>query len=625
MPMMMRSIRRPLLGMALLGLLSVDANAVAPVTAGATPTATSTTLRAMQAEIARSIERLRLEGLQKPCFVSFALRDATTFEVVAELGGVMMRQHERERPDATRLQVGSYQHNDENFFAPSFGFGGGPAGAAMPLEDDEAGIRRALWLATDRLYKAAAEVYEKKQAALSGQTQNAEDKNLADFSAAPKVVQQIAAPRWSLDEEAWTALATELSARFRQHPDVFASQVRAFFYRAEVVFANSEGTQVVQPLTLAVVQIDAAARTADGDLVRNHAYHYAAAPDGLPKPAQLTAAVDRVVTELRALRDAPAFDQTYLGPVLFEEQAAAEFFAQRFFSGFDGLLGARRPLVDNPMLASALEQRMGKPLTDLLGKRLLNEQWSIKALPRTRVYQGRPLIGGSDVDGEGVVPPAEIVLVDRGTLKTLLANRTPVKGVASSNGHQRLLIGSADEAGEGLAPSVVAVTTSKGRSLADLRRALLAAAREQGLDYSLIVRRLTPEISSPHFAQLDAEGMLARARRDIQRPGALSDPVLVYRVAVADGREQLLRATSISGLGAGALRKISAGTQQTQVYDTLVRPVQLGFSFGGGGASGVAASFIVPQAVLVDELEVVSTKSSGAPRPPAVPSPLAKR
>jgi len=622
--MTMRSMRRPLLSIVLLAALTgvdVDAGASAPTGAPAAPTA----LRAMRAEMARSMERLRLEALQKPCFISYSLRDATTFEVVAELGGVVIRQHERERPDASRLLVGNYQRNDENFFAPSMAFGGGPDSAGMPLDDDEQGIRRALWLSTDRLYKAAAEAYEKKQAALSGQTRSAEEKELADFSSAARVEQQVVAPRWNLDEAAWTALTTELSARFRQHPDIFASQVRAFFYRAEVVFANSEGTQVTQPLTLAALQIEAATRAPDGELVRNHAYQYATAPDGLPKPVQLAATVDRLVTELRALRDAPAFDQTYLGPVLFEEQAAAEFFAQRFFAGFDGLLGARRPLVDNQMLASALDQRMGKALNDQLGKRLLNEQWSIKALPRTRIYQGQLLVGGLDVDAEGVVPPAEIALVERGMLKTLLVNRTPVKGVASSNGHQRFVIGAAAEAGEGLGPSVIAVTTSKGRSVADLRRALLTAAREQGLEYALIVRRLTPAIGSPHFDQLDPEAMMARARRSMERPGALSDPVLIYRVDVSNGHEQLLRATGVSGLGGGALRKISAGSSQSQVYDTLVHPAQIGFGFGGGAANGVAATFIVPQAVLVDELEVVSTKSSGAPRPPVVPSPLARK
>ena len=58
--------------------------------------------------------------------------------------------------------------------------------------------------------------------------------------------------------------AKEISNLFRNYPDIYSSQARIYFYRNDVYFTNSEGTETVQPLTLAAVQINASTQAVDG-------------------------------------------------------------------------------------------------------------------------------------------------------------------------------------------------------------------------------------------------------------------------------------------------------------------------------------------------------------------------
>ena len=52
----------------------------------------------------------------------------------------------------------------------------------LPLDNDYYGIRRSLWVATDNVYKSAAQTYKNKLLALEKNKMGAEDLPIADFS-----------------------------------------------------------------------------------------------------------------------------------------------------------------------------------------------------------------------------------------------------------------------------------------------------------------------------------------------------------------------------------------------------------------------------------------------------------
>ena len=153
-------------------------------------------MRAMKDELARNMERLKLENLERPFFISYTISDARTMEVTATLGAVVQSSENHIRNHNVRVMVGDYSRNDENFRDISGGFRSTMLGASarIPLEDDYDGIRRALWIATDNVYKRASEQYERKIAALEQQSLSAEEAELEDFSRAP-VVEYTAPPR----------------------------------------------------------------------------------------------------------------------------------------------------------------------------------------------------------------------------------------------------------------------------------------------------------------------------------------------------------------------------------------------------------------------------------------------
>jgi hypothetical protein len=353
---------------------------------------------------------------------------------------------------------------------------------------------------------------------------------------------------FTVQRAAWEKTAKDLSAIFRSYPDIFSSQVRISFYQADAYFLNSEGTETQRPLTLAMVQINASTQAAgDGEPIEDHELFYATMPESLPAPEVMKKAVTVMAEELAALRNAPVFEDSYSGPVMFEDQAMAEFFAQRLF--------------------------------------------------------------------------------ENGMLKTLLSNRIPTRAVKESNGHSRPIIPGG--AGSGLGPSVIAVATEAGKSQAEMKSQLLELAKEEGLEYAVIVRKLKSPTSGAQ-QRFDPMAMLAM-QRGAQEGPSVSKPILVYRVWVKDGREELVRSVKIGSLSLSSLRRMAGASQEQLVYNTLVA------SGGGGGgffffmmgptasASGIPASFIVPRALILEELEVKKEQRDYTPKLPVVPSLLTKK
>jgi hypothetical protein len=584
-------------------------------------------LRAMRDEMQRNMQRLQMEKLQKPFFISFAIRDVKTMEVAATLGALVRSDEDRFRSHNVRVMVGDYHRTDENFVD----IGGGMSqtmlqgATALPIEDDYNGIRRALWIATDNVYKSASETYERKKAALEQQTLSEEDKALDDFAKAPAVKYAEPPRTFTVQRAAWEKTAKELSAILRHYPDIYASQVRVYFYQAEAYFLNSEGTETARPVTMAMVQINASTQAAgDGEPLEDHELFYATVPEDLPPLESMKKAVTAMAEELVALRSAPVFEESYSGPVLFEDQATAEFFAQRLFTGTSGLLAQRRPLVSDPRAMAFMQRSFGETLDDKVNTRIVSKELTIKAQPKLQTFANQKLIGVSLVDEEGVQPPDEIILVENGTLKTLLSTRIPTRAVRESNGHSRPVLGGT---GSSLGPAVISVTTTTGKSRAEMKAQLLELAKAEGLEYGVIVRKLKSPTSGAE-RRFDAMSMMMMARGAQEGP-SLSKPILVYRVWVKDGREELVRSVKLGSLALSSLRRMGGASQEQMVYNTL-SPAGSGGSFSfmvapGFSASGMPASFILPQALIFEELEVKKEQREFTPKLPVVPSPLTKK
>jgi hypothetical protein len=585
--------------------------------------------KALRDELKRNADRLSLENLKKPCYISYRLGDIRMLNVSASLGALITSNQRPMRPHGVRVMVGEYARNDENFFDINSGYGRNTMleGAdQVGIENDYNAIRRGLWIATDNIYKSAAETFERKLASIEQQKLSPEEAALPDFTKGQKTVLSVPFTPFDFQQEKWEAATRELSALFRALPEIQSSGVNVVFLQGDAYFTDTEGSENVVPMTIATVSIFASCQAADGDPLKDNLQYVGLAPEDLPSLQTMKNEVTEMATRLVALRNAPAITDAYTGPVLFEGQAVGEMFLQRFFSGSSGLIALRKPILSDPRMAMYMSQAMKSAFEDKIGTRILPAQISIIASPGLKTSGKTKLIGSFDVDAEGVKPPKDLTLVDKGMLKTLLCDRTPTLKVRESNGHSRPVFNTY-QASSATGPGVIVVNADGGKTAAELRKDLLKRAKDEGLTHAFIVRKLFTQSGD----DLDLESLYAGMSgmgQEKEEPGSkLSHPVLLYRVDVNTGVEELVRSAQVSGLGTSALRRL-AGTEKKQfVYNTLA-PGSGGGMFsmtiGYGPFQSIAASFIVPNSVLFEELEVKKEQRAYTPKVPVVPSPLVK-
>ncbi len=583
-------------------------------------------LRAMKDELKRNSERLSLEGVSAPFFISYQVKDKQSVSMQATAGAITRFDTSRDRAQDIRVLVGDHKQTQEHYVSMDFGFSMDDYGSSLPIEDNYDAIRRELWLRTDRKYKAETEKLEKKRAALRQQQVSEEMKDVEDFADADPVVSVEAAPSSSCDVAAWKERVRSLSALFKEHPDIQASNVQFSFHRMMVYFVNNEGTVVAVPKTLAMVAATASAQAEDGEPLMEFMMHEAVTPDQLPDAAALAEEIRGMSGKLVARRTATAMDGSYSGPVLFEDQAVPELFT-RLYLGEEGLIASRMPVLEGAM-AMMGAQMQKRNLKDKIGKRILPKELSMASAPRIGEFDGVRLAGSFSIDAEGVRPEDRLLLVDGGNVASLISDRIPTPSLPSSTGHRSIGVGD----GDGISPGVFDITVSDGPAAADMKQLLLERAAEEDLPFAYIVRRIRPNAVSAPAVDDDFSASFAMFQMGNNAATPLGDAVRIYRVSVADGSESPMRSIEILKPGASALRKLTASTDR-RAWNCLEEgdsPIPgfgaiLSFSRSFAGVyGGIPLSVIAPRAILVDEMEVRKEKRAITPKPPIVPSPLMK-
>jgi predicted Zn-dependent protease len=561
-------------------------------------------MKAMQDELGRSMSQLRMAAMEKPYFLGYRLDDLDDTTVAASLGSVTQNQAIHRRLLGVELRVGDYALDNSNFMSfRTFGAGMSRMFSAMaevPLDDNYLVLRRQLWLATDTEYKKALEDLSTKRAALQNRTRA---EALDDFSRAQPSQMEEPAVAAKLDVASAEQFARELSALFRDMPQMLTSAVTLESHNTFTRYVNSEGTMFTRPQLLLRLEVRARTQAADGQPLEDTLEFFGRTLADLPAKETIAAQIREMGTRLAKLRDA-RFAERYNGPVLFEGEAAAEVFAQVFAPG---LIAQRMPTSDNPQFEMAMEQLTrqmgGSSFLERIGGRVLPESVDVVDDPLLRQFEGAKLAGSYKVDDEGV-PARATRLVEKGMLKTLLATRTPVPTIAHSTGNRR---------GSGPAPSNLIVTSDKTASDSELRQELLRRARLCGRDYGIVVRRVGGG-GLDAFARLQAFG---------PRENAPSTTLLAVYKLFPDGHEELVRGAEVADLTAAAFRDIVGVGDKPVVYSDQFTPrggalLSMGLISIVGGPPVV--SYVVPS-LLFEEIAVKKT-AGPFPQPPASPSPL---
>ena len=564
-----------------------------------------TLMRALADELARSMEGLKLADLEGPYFLAYRVEDTHSHTASASAGGLLSSTSGRRRTLQVEIRVGSPELDNTNFFSPpsfgSFSMLSNPFGSTeLPLEDDYLELRRQIWLATDAAYKQAHEKLAQKRAALETRTRGDE---LPDFR--PLAPRQLEAdgPELEVDLAAMETLVRELSVVLAEGP-IYNSRVDFQGTTSRVHYLDSEGaafvrtTPSVSLLALAETQAD------DGSRLGDHAAFYGRSVDGLPSTETLRQAVGAVATRIVERRSAEAPDR-YNGPVLFTGEAAAAVFGQAFAPA---LIGDRRQVVGDERMARMFDAQAeaGDGFEDRIGGRVLPRSFSVVDDPTRDRLGEAPLMGVLAIDDDGRTT-SPTTLIERGYLRTLLTDRTPLDGVENPTANRR---------GDGVLPTNLIVETSDGLDAAALREELMLLVADRGAEFGVVVERLVDASLLQGLSQGQGVRMIG-GRGGGNEPAGMA--LAEARRVFPDGREELLGVVELVGLDAGSFKELVATGDAPNLLHRTMEPPRSPGSFRAARWVKPIVSLAVPD-LLFEEL-TIKTPTGEIPRPPTYTAP----
>ncbi len=522
-------------------------------------------------ELQRNFTTLKQKADPPPYYMDYTVTDQESQSVSAMMGTLASQNKRRLRILDITLRVGAPEL--DNYHQVNGQRGRFTRGDVLPLDDVPDAIRRKVWLATDRTYRAAARrLIEIKS---NQETKVKEADSSADFSSEPpSVYQEPPPPLGNVDSE-WVKRVRKWSADVANSPDVLYSNVNLSVERISKYMVSTEGTRLLHGRDFTSLSMVARGKATDGmDLMALEDFQ-AADPSHLPPQAVLDEAAVRVGEKLSKLVQADAVEP-FVGPAILSGRAAAVFFHEIFGHRIEG--------------HRQKDEGEGQTFTKSVGMPVLPSFLSVLFDPTRRTLDGVDLNGYYSYDDEGV-KARPVTVVDNGVLKTFLMSRSPIQGVDHSNGHGRRQPGLEVVSRQ----SNLIVESTKQVSEQALREMLIAEIKRQNKPYGLLFDEVTG-------------GYTTTQRRGLQAFTVI--PLMVYRV-YTDGRpDQLVRGVDIVGTPLASFSKILATSDKPEVFN--------GYCGAESGQVPVSAS---SPALLVSEIEI-QKKQHSQDRPPFLGRPV---
>jgi TldD protein len=528
-------------------------------------------IAAMQAELDRSLKTF---GTQSPpaYFIGYTVTDSQRANVSGSNGALLTSTEDRNRWLEVSVRTGSYQLDDSHKVGDKEMPNGGP-GAPVPVDDDADVLRRAIWLETDRQYRAAEQAYIKIKTGKEVKVESLEG-GAPDFSQEKSHVFIGPQVSISVDRKPWEEKVRAYTRAFRDSTAVINSIV-TFTAQAQNDFqVTSEGTQLQYGQIRYRLELFIQGKAPDGmDLERYYNFDWVK-PEEAPDDKAVYAAEATMRKELEGLVAAP-LNEPSVGPALLTGRAAAVFFHEVFGHRAEG--------------HRQKDASEGQTFAKMVGQPILPSFLTVVDDTTMNKLGSQDLLGYYQFDDEGV-PAQRVTLVDHGVLKGFEMSRSPLLGFPESNGHGRRQLGATPVSRQGN----LIVESNKTVSNAKLREMLIDLIKQQNKPFGLLIDDIAGGFTFTGRGQPQAFQVL---------------PLVVYKV-FADGRpDQLVRGVDIVGTPLAALTKIVATGDTQEVFN--------GYCGAESGSVPVAAA---SPAILTTELEV-QKKESATDRPPILPAP----
>jgi len=523
--------------------------------------------KAMSDELQRNMDNLSIANWEKPFFIQYALQEGRLFQVQATLGAITGVNEFPVNSMSAQVLVGDYQLANINLSNSDYRVGG--RGDTAPLDGSYDEIRRRLWLLSDNAYKSAIEEYGNKLTSMKQLNLPPEVIDLPDFTRLPPVTYHGVATELTYNRNFWENIARNASAVFKKYPDIYGSNVGIEIFSGEIYSINSEGTQLLHPVRLVVIAVNAYTKLEDGEEISDRLAFYGLSESDFLDSKLLLNDIEAMADNIIAAANAPKMDESYTGPIMLEGAALASEMISELLAPRTGLVAFRTPL-----RGGGVQRQM----EDRLNRRILATDITIKSAPNLKTHNGQVLIGAYETDAEGITPAGELLLVENGMLRALMCDRVPTKRIETPTGN-RIYAYQPQGISTRVSPGVLTVSTSNGLSREALKLKLLEAARTEGLDYAYILRTLP----AGRYASL-------------------------YKVSVADGSEQLVRAAVPSRIDLAKMKRSMGASAESIVVNMI--------------AGGVPVSVICPAAMVIEEVDIEKRNLQNTTKLPTVSNPL---
>jgi TldD protein len=528
-------------------------------------------LAAMQAELDRSVKTL---GAQDPpaYYIGYTITDTQRTEISGSNGALLYSNENHNRWLEVSVRTGDYDLDNTHKVGARQEQRSGPGGPA-PLDNDTEVVRRAIWLETDKQYRAAAESLIKIRTGKEVKIESAEG-SAPDFTHEQPHTYIGPENSFRLEAKPWEERVRAYTKAFRESPAVINS-IATFTAQAQNAYqVTSEGTQLQYGQIRYRLELFIQGKAPDGmDLDRYYNFDWVNPADS-PDDKAVYAAEATMRKELEGLVAAP-INEPSVGPALLTGRAAAVFFHEVFGHRAEG--HRQKDIAEGQTFAKKVNEQI---LPDFLS---IVDDTTMRKLGPT------DLLGYYEYDDEGV-KAHRVTLVEHGVLKDFEMSRSPLVGFPHSNGHGRRQLGASSVSRQGN----LIVQSDKTVTNGQLRAQLIELIKEQHKPFGLLIDDIAGGFTFTGRGQPQAFQVL---------------PLVVYKV-FADGRpDQLVRGVDIVGTPLAALTKIVATGDTPEVFN----------GYCGAESGSVPVSAAAP-AILTRELEV-QKKESSTDRPPILPAP----
>jgi len=531
-------------------------------------------LQAMQDELNRSQQELKLESYETPYFISYQIKDNEFYSIKGKYGAIASSDNNRVRRLYVDVRVGDYDFDNS-----IKGISGGRVpfhdASEVPVDNDPDAIRATLWQVTDYAYKEALKQYFNKKA---NNVQEIKDINSKSFTKeashtyfGPEIELAFNAPEWE-DK------IRDISSVYKNYKELTNADIVITAQQETVYFVNTEGTKYIRDELLYSIDAQVVARAEDGKEITNYRNLYYVSPEDIPSVEEIKSVVKEMIEETLEMRNAEVLSPVSV-PALLEPEAAGVVFHEAVGHRLEG----ERQIDDDE----------GQTFKEKVGQKVIPAFLSIIDDPSKKSLNGTHLMGYYPFDDQGV-PGERVVLIENGVLKNFLLSRTPVNGFERSNGHGRASYGRAPIAR--MSNTIIESKTEYTQE--KLKELLIEEVKRQNKPFGLLIKSMKggeTNTSSYNFQAYRAT------------------PVVIYKVDPKTGKETPVRDIEIVGTPLISINKIIATGNDYSVFN----------GFCGAESGYIPVSTVAPS-ILVSEIEF-QRKSSRKEKLPLLPPPFFQR